>query len=123
MKIKILSKGVELDRELEQYIKTKIDFLESKLGLARKNEERVCNFRMGRDTKSKKKGNIYFAEASIETPRKNFGARAEADSIQMAIDELKDELYKKIRRYKRKKEAILRRRGRIGKRFLRIFVK
>ena len=45
-------------------------------------------------------GKIYYAEVSIHTPEKNFGARVEAEDTYTAIDLLKDELSGNITHYK-----------------------
>lgn len=62
---------------------------------------------------------LFGAEASIKTPGKDFGARAEAESMHGAIDELKDELSKKIRRYKDKRVTNFRKGARAIKKMLR----
>lgn len=123
MKIKILSKDFELTAELESYLKTKIESIDEKLGSTAEDEERKYNFRIGKKSASKKKGNTFFAEGSIETDGKDYGAIAKAGDIKVAIDELKEELLKKIRRHKGKKEGQLRKNGRIFKDFLRKFMK
>lgn len=48
---------------------------------------------------------VFSAEAVMYTSHKNYGAESEGESIYVAIDELKSELHKKIRRHKDKRLA------------------
>lgn len=116
MKVKILFKGMESDRQLEEYAEERIKLLEKLL----KNEsETFCDLRLGKDNNHHRHGKIYFAEAKIRSPKKNYGARFEAESLTEAIDGLKDELSKKIRRHKDKKISLRKKGGKIIKDFLR----
>ncbi len=115
MKIEILTKGIELNDEIKEYALNRIQSLDRLLS---SYENIECNLRLGKDS-AHKHGKIFYAEATISTNKKNFGARAEEESIQEAIDELKDELSKKIRRYNDKKTSLRNRGGRIIKDLLR----
>ncbi len=116
MKIKILAKEVEMDSHLEDYIQKRI----GALGRLLKNEEEsYCDLRIGKDSSSHKHGRIFFAEAKIKTTNKNYGAKADGESLESAIDELKDELSKKIRRHKDKKLSLRNKGGRVIKKLLR----
>ena len=117
MKIEIYTKEIELTDEIREYIESKINSLNNILG--KSDEERRCDFRIGKNSKSHLKGKIYFAEARVETPNKAYGAEAKAESLNEAIDKLKDEIAKKIRRNKDKKESLLKRGGRKVKNLLR----
>ncbi len=64
---------------------------------------------------------MFFAEATISTESKNYGAKAVGKTTYEAIDVLKDELSKKIRRYKDKKTSIVKKGGRMLKDLLRKF--
>ena len=109
MKVEIFAKNIELDNKLKEYIQKKVDSLENILG--KSDEERSCDFRIKKDA-SAKKGKIYFAEAKIITPHKKYGADASGESVFEAIDKLKDEIAKKIRRNKDKKESLIKKGGR-----------
>lgn len=116
MKIKILTKGIDLEEKTEIHIKKKISSLESVVG---KDENNLCNFRVGKNSGSHRHGKIFFAEATIDTLSKNYGARHESESLLGAIDGLKEELSKKIRRYKSKRLSMVKKGGRMVKDFLR----
>lgn len=76
-------------------------------------------YELEKNSGSHKHGKIFFAEAKIKTAEKNYGARTEGESPVAVIDELKDELSKKIRRYKDKKVSLRNKGGRIMKDLLR----
>jgi ribosomal subunit interface protein len=116
MKIKILTKEIELEKKIEEYIGKKVSSLESILG---QSEDNFCDFRIGMNSGSHKNGKIFFAEATIATDGKNYGARSEAENLMEAIDDLKDEIGKKIRRHKGKKMSMTKKGGRMVKDFLR----
>ena len=102
MKLEILTKNIELDDSLREYIKLKVDSFEKTLGVSK--EERLCDFRIGKNSGSHEKGKkIYYAEARVETPQKNYGAKEKGATLKLAIDGLKDQILKKIRRHKDRK--------------------
>lgn len=63
------------------------------------------NLRLGKVTNHQHSGKIYYAEASIKSPEKNFGALVESDDIYAAIDLLKDDLAHNIAHYKDKEHS------------------
>ena len=118
MKVEIYTKDIELTQEIEDYIQKKVDSFDKILG--KSSEERKCDFRIGKNSNAHNKGQIYFAEARVETPRKAYGADAKGESLNEVIDKLKDEILKKIRRNKDKKESIIKKGGRKIKKLLRL---
>ncbi len=109
MKITILpDNNILLDEVLEKYIIKKIDSLEKFLS----EEEMACEFRVGKNAVVRKNNKVYYAEAKIITPNKLYGARSDDSTIFEAVDHLKDELSRKIRNYKDKRNGIVRRGGR-----------
>lgn len=118
MKIDILAKDFDLTDELRKYIEEKIESFDKILGNS--EEERRCDFRIGKNSEAHHNGGkIYFAEARVETPRKAYGAKAEGETINEAIDILKDEILTKIRRKKDRKDSLIRKGGRKIKKILR----
>jgi len=107
-KIEIIPKNIELTKELKEYIKKRMSYFEKFFG---SDEDSFSyDFRIGRESAAHKNGNIFFAEISIETPGKLYGARADNQvSPEAAVDKLKDELKRKITSSKEKKVAVKRR--------------
>lgn len=90
---------------LEKFVKRDIDSIKWNLRLTRNEHGTTAH--------------SFNAEASLRTSKKNFGATAEAESLYAAIDELKDELQKKMSRFKGKRISLLKKGGREMKRMLR----
>ena len=63
------------------------------------------NLRLGKVSNSHNSGKIFYAEVSIKTPEKNFGALVESEDIYAAIDQLKDDLAHNIAHYKDKEHT------------------
>lgn len=76
------------------------------------------NLRLSRDEHGAT-AHRFTAEASLHSSKKNFGATAHAASLYAAIDELKDEMQKKMSRFKDKKMTLFKRGAREAKRLLR----
>ena len=77
------------------------------------------NLRMSKEGHQKKRDDLYHVEAQIKSARKNYGAEAEGETPYEAIDELKDELTKKITTHKDKKITRFRSGARKAKKMLR----
>lgn len=91
-------KGTNL--ELTQSIK---DYVEEKIGGLEKFFDQILEARVevGITTKHHQKGKIFRAEVNLEVPKKYIiRAEAERDDLYMAINEVKDELQRQIKKYK-----------------------
>jgi len=120
MQITILpDNNIDLNSELENYITKKVDSLEKFFP----TEELDCEFKVGKNTANHKNKKVYYAEAKLDTGSKLHGARAEAETLFEAVDHLKDELSRKIRNHKAKKEGFIKRGGRQAKALLKKFLK
>ncbi len=119
MSIKIIvtpSANFDLNKDVKLYIEKKINSINENFFL---NEENVtCNFRIGKNSANHKSTKAFFAEATIETSKKAFGARADEETVEEAIDHLKDALIRKITSYKDKKTTFLKKSGRKTKELL-----
>jgi len=122
MKIKILSSGnLNLNTELKEYIDKKINDIEDNFFSNQNDIE--CTFKVGSNSATHKNNKKFFAEASIKTPTKLYGARSDQETILEAIDHLKDELTRKISSHKDKKTTFLKKSGRKAKELLRKILK
>lgn len=117
MKIEIFAKNIELDEKTEKYINSKVENLKRFLGECEKDS--TCDFRIGKNTDNNKNDKIFYAECTISTPNKNYGARADEKTLTEAIDKLKDEVSKKIRRHRDKKISLVKKGGRALKKLIR----
>jgi ribosomal subunit interface protein len=108
-KINIIPKNIELTKDIENYIEQKISYFEKFIDF--NDDSFDCDFRVGKDSAGQKNGNIFFAETTIQTSGKVYGARADnLGTVEEAVDRLKDELKRKIVDHKNKK-ADLKRKG------------
>ena len=63
------------------------------------------NLRLGKVANSHQNGKIFYADVSVKTPEKNFGALVESEDIYAALDLLKDDLAHNIAHYKDKSHS------------------
>ncbi len=96
-------KGTNLD--LTDAIK---DYVNEKIGSLEKFYDGILLARVdvGLTTKHHQKGNIFRAEVNLDVPQK-YVLRAEAkkEDLYMAINEVKDELQRQLKKFKEKKRG------------------
>ncbi len=119
MKIIIKGKNLELTPEIKNYINQKIGSLERfKENL---DGSTVARVEIGITTFHHQKGNIFRAEVNLSIPGglKVLRAETEKEDLFLAINEVRDELQRKIKKYKGKMIAKQRRGAHILKRLRR----
>src|SRR3989344_2565352 len=118
MDVRIKATGFQLTPDVGAYLDSRLTHLEKMLGdgatLAR------CGVELGRDAGRPRHGaNIWFAEVTIKAPG---GIRARArnnsESINGAIDNVKDEVERQLRSEKRLHMRVLRKTGAAIKRWM-----
>ena len=107
----IIQKFGELEKFLEDILK-KQDILDGQ-------KPRTQAFvEVGKPSRHHHKGNVFYAEAQIPLPGKGVRSTAEREDLRMAIIEVKDELQRLLKKYKKsqiqKREKVQRR---VKKRF------
>jgi len=98
MQIDIKGTNLELTEAIKDYVNEKINGLD-------KFFDQILEARVdvGLTTKHHQKGNIFRAEVNLEVPQKHIiRAEAEREDLYMAINEVKDELQRQIKKYKEK---------------------
>jgi putative sigma-54 modulation protein len=98
MKIDIKGTGMELTEAIKAYVNEKIGSLEKYY-----DQILVARVDVGITTKHHQKGDIYRAEVNLEVPQK-YVLRAEAtrEDLYMAINQVKVELQRQIKKHKEK---------------------
>lgn len=115
MKIDIKATNIELTKDVKSYILEKVE----SLGKFIKNCDLAEFFVViGKPSDHHKSGNIYFAECSMKVEGNIFQGKVEDESIQGAIDGLKDILQREVYDFKEKKETLYRRSARKIKKLL-----
>ncbi len=119
MKIIIKTTNIELSPSINQYIEEKIGGLERFLKGFDPNlvEARV---EVGRITRGQRHGEIYRAEVNLSFDGNFIRAEETEESLQAAIDLVKDYLQREIRQQKNKKMTKFMRGARSWKKFWRI---
>lgn len=103
MKIIIKTKNIKLTPALYQYIEEKINSLEKFLRTFEKAKSEVKAWvEVGKETQHHRKGPFFRAECQIRLSGKSIRSVAVKEDLRLAIDEVKDELQRGLKRYKRK---------------------
>jgi putative sigma-54 modulation protein len=93
------------------------DYIEKRLGVLERHvrpddESARADIEIGRTTKHHKGGEIFRAEVNLHVAGKNFFAESEKEDLYVAIDDLKDEVSRKLASWKDKRIGFIRRGGR-----------
>ncbi len=117
MHYNIKSTDFDMTPEISKYLDDKLTTIEKYLD---KDDESIkCDVEIGKTTDHHKTGNVYRAEINVSVGKKMFRAVAEEESIYAAIDIVKDEITKRLKRQKGKNFALLKRGGEKMKNLLR----
>lgn len=105
MIINIKTKDIELTRAIEDYIDKKIQTLKRFIpdyesGIAKASVE------VGRTTRHHQAGDIFRAEINLSVGGKLFRVESARDDLYTAIDEVRDDLEREIKRFKEKKDTV-----------------
>lgn len=100
MKIDIESKNTELTTPLYNYILEKIGSLEHFIKKWEAEGVVWARVEIGRSTKHHHKGPVYYAMVNLSLPGKLLRAEQSNWDIRVAIDGVRDELQREIKKYK-----------------------
>ena len=109
MKINTKVTNFQLTDDVSAYLVKKIGTFEKLID--EKKTEAFCEIEIGKSTNHHKSGDIFRAEINLRAGGKYFRAVSERDSINVAIDEVKDEITAELKSYKNKRATLLRRGG------------
>jgi len=105
MKKIIKTKDVQLSFAMEDYLDKKLASLEKFIGDVNP-ELAMAEIEIGRTTRHHQTGDIFRAEINLSIGGKLFRAESEMDDLYAAIDEVRDDLEREIKKFKTKKETI-----------------
>lgn len=103
MNFRIYSKNLDLTSELKDYISKKIESLEKFLP---KRQDLKIAIEVSKTTKHHQHGPFCRAEVNFSLGKNFIRAEAEKENIFLAIDKVKDELQREIKKLKEKKETL-----------------
>lgn len=119
MKIIIKGTNIKLSPSISQYIEEKIGGLEK--FLKKFNPELIeARVEVGKITRGQRQGDIFRAEINLSINGQLFRAEKTEESLMAAIDLVKDELAREIRKYKDQQTTALVRGARSWKKFWRL---
>lgn len=117
MRHNIKTTGFDMTPEVSQYLDDKLIALEKYVD---KDDESIkCDVEIGRTTEHHQSGKIFRAEINVSMGKKVFRAEAEEESMNAAIDTVRDEMIKRLKRYKGKRFSLLKKGGEKMKNILR----
>ena len=100
MKVTIKATNLKLTPEIKKAIEEKIATLDKFIPRIGASVEAFVEVAL--ETRHHKKGKIYYAEANIKVPGKIIRSEAREENIYCAINEIKDELQRILREYKKR---------------------
>ncbi|MBI4136354.1 MAG: ribosome-associated translation inhibitor RaiA [Candidatus Vogelbacteria bacterium] len=119
MKINFQATNLELNNEWRNYIINKLAVIEKLLDRRETGDEGLAEVELGRVNQHHKHGNVFRAEINLHWSGHRFRSESEAGDLYTAIDEVKDELLREIKTWRKKQGKMLRRGARALKNFLR----
>ncbi len=119
MDIRIKATDYKFTSDVETYLTNRLNALEKFIG--GNAEIARCEVELGRDAGRPRHGkNIYFAEMRVISPGENdVYARNNSESVNGAIDDVKEEVERQLRKRKRTNLYYLRKSGAMLKRLMR----
>lgn len=118
MKKNIVASGIPATPALEEYVHKKVDSLDKFLPVGDESVE--AQVEIGKTTHHHQKGDFFRAEINLHMAGKHYlRAEAEAPDLYAAIDAVRDEMAREIKKIKGRGETMFRRGARIVKNILR----
>jgi len=120
MRIKIKATNLRLTSALRSYVQEKIGGLEkfiqqpeSKENLSKKGKDPVEVWvEIGKTTHHHHKGRVFRAEGQVKILGKNIRSESVQEDLHLAIDEVKDELQRELKKFTSKKVSVYKRTAR-----------
>lgn len=116
MQVDIKTHHLELTQQIEAYLNEKLEDVERLIDAP--SEAVYARVQLGKKDEQHQSGKIYTAKVNLNIAGADYRATAREESIEAAIDEIKDELMKKLRREKDKQQSLVKRGGRAVKEFI-----
>jgi len=125
MRIQIKTKNFALTESIAAHIEERIGSIKKLIKSAEvrgggEGKTVLARVDVSRTTKHHNKGDVYKAEVNLEIPGEpNLYAKANADNLHAAIDEVRDDLFREVKNSHRKHQTLVRRGARELKRRVR----
>ena len=121
MKYKIKATGINLSGDINDYLDKRLQSIEKLIDI--NNPTLLVEVELGRTTRHHQSGDFFRAEINLSIDGRSFRAVSEKESLDSAIDEIRDEMANVLRSYKGKQQSLFKRSGARIKEVLRKFYK
>ncbi len=119
MKINLQGKNIELTEAIKDYAIKRVTNLGKLLSsIEEGGGEILVNFDIGQSTKHHKSGVIFHADCLIKIDGKEFYSSSDKEDLYQAIDEIKEELFRDIKKNNDRKQTLFKRGGASVKKML-----
>ncbi|MFA6258511.1 MAG: ribosome-associated translation inhibitor RaiA [Candidatus Paceibacterota bacterium] len=109
MKINLLTKNIELTDSIRDYVYKKITNLEKIVESMDPEGEARITFEVGKNSERHKSGEIFHADCVVKISGRDFYSSADERELFLAIDTVRESLFKEISREKDKKLTLFKR--------------
>ncbi len=110
MNINLQSKNIELTETVYDYVVKRVTNLEKLLSkMEEGGGQAMVSFDVSRSTNHHKAGNVFHADCLIQIKGEEFYGSADEEDLYMAIDTVKENLFREISKNKDRKQTLFKR--------------
>ncbi len=110
MNINLQGKNFELTEAIKDYVLKKVTNLERLLSsIEEAGGEVMVNFEVGKSTQHHKGGEVFHSDCLINIDGKKFYTSSDKEDIYQTIDEIKETLFREIRKNKDREQTLFKR--------------
>ena len=110
MKINLQGKNIELTEAIKDHVLKRVTNLEKLLsGIEKEGGEVQVYFEVSKDTKHHKGADIFHAYCKITVKGEEFYSSADEEDLYVAVDKVKESLFKEISKSKDRKQTLFKR--------------
>ena len=110
MQINLQGKNIELTEAIKNYTLKKVTNLEKLLsGIEEKGGKVVVAFEVGKSTNHHKSGEVFHSDCLIQIDGKEFYSSADEEDLYVAIDKVKENLFREINKNKDRTQTLFKR--------------
>lgn len=111
MKINLKAKNIELTPEIKDYAQKRLNYFDKFIKKV-DPQSIICDVELEKVIGDQQKGDVFRAEINLEIAGKFYRGEDRSENIFSAVDSVKDQVAREIKRTKEKKVDLMRRGGR-----------
>ncbi len=109
MNINLQSKNIEITPSIHDYVIKRVTNLEKLLSSMEDEGEAIVNFDISKNTNNHKGDGVFHADCLIQIKGEEFYGSADEADLHMAIDTVKNTLFREISKNKNRKQTLFKR--------------